>query len=79
MTQRIPQSFLEAVYGIKIIVRPREEGGTGIPTAEELLIAYARARGFTKTGQGQPDESRAARYILKDYVNGKLCSATLHH
>lgn len=70
--QRIPQSFLEAVYGIKIRTRPLEEGGTGVPTAEELLTAYAIARGFTKTGQGQPDESRAARYILKDYVNGKL-------
>jgi large subunit GTPase 1 len=37
-----------------------------------MLTAYAKARGFTRTGQGQPDESRAARYILKDYVNGKL-------
>lgn len=72
VTQRVPQAFLEALYGIKIVKRPLEEGGTGIPTAEELLIAYATARGFTKTGQGQPDESRAARYILKDYVNGKL-------
>ena len=63
---------MEAVYGLKIITRPIEEGGTGIPTAEELLTAYAKARGFTRTGQGQPDESRAARYILKDYVNGKL-------
>ena len=60
------------MYGIKIRTRALEEGGTGAPTAEELLIAYARARGFTKTGPGQPDESRAARYILKDYVNGKL-------
>jgi large subunit GTPase 1 len=72
VTQRIPQSFLEAVYGIKIDIRPLEEGGTGVPTASELLKAYARARGFATTGQGQPDESRAARYILKDYVNGKL-------
>lgn len=72
VAQRVPQAFLEALYGIKIIKRPMEEGGTGVPTAEELLIAYATARGFTKTGQGQPDESRAARYILKDYVNGKL-------
>lgn len=72
VVQRVPQAFLEALYGIKIEKRPLEEGGTGIPTAEELLIAYATARGFTKTGQGQPDESRAARYILKDYVNGKL-------
>lgn len=72
VAQRVPQAFLEALYGIKIVKRPMEEGGTGVPTAEELLIAYATARGFTKTGQGQPDESRAARYILKDYVNGKL-------
>lgn len=72
VAKRIPQTFLEALYGIKIQLRPLEEGGTGIPTAEELLSAYAKARGFTRTGQGQPDESRAARYILKDYVSGKL-------
>ena len=30
------------------------------------------ARGFTRSGQGNPDEARAARYILKDYVNAKL-------
>jgi large subunit GTPase 1 len=30
------------------------------------------ARGFARAGQGNPDESRAARYILKDYVNAKL-------
>lgn len=72
VAQRIPQSFFEALYGVKVHTRPLEEGGTGIPTAEEILTAYAIARGFAKTGQGQPDESRAARYILKDYVNGKL-------
>lgn len=72
ITQRIPKLFLEAVYGIQIRTRALEEAGTGVPTAEELLVAYARARGFTRTGQGQPDESRAARYILKDYVSGKL-------
>ena len=72
VAQRIPLAFLEAVYGIKIHVRPMEEGGTGTSTASELLRAYARARGFATTGQGQPDESRAARYVLKDYVSGKL-------
>lgn len=72
VTQRIPQPFLEAIYGIKIQTRPVEEGGTGVPTAEELLRAYATARGFQTQGLGQPDEARASRYILKDYVNGKL-------
>lgn len=72
VARRIPQPFLEAVYGIQIRTRPLEEGGTGIPTGEELLTAYARRRGFMTQGLGQPDQSRAARYILKDYVNGKL-------
>ncbi|POS79621.1 hypothetical protein DHEL01_v201985 [Diaporthe helianthi] len=72
VAKRIPKSFLEALYGITINMRPLEEGGTGTVTASELLRAYARARGFATTGQGNPDESRAARYILKDYVNGKL-------
>ncbi|KAJ2971536.1 hypothetical protein NQ176_g7638 [Zarea fungicola] len=72
VTQRIPKRFLEAVYGITIKTRSLDEGGTGVPTAEELLRAYASARGFKTTGLGQPDISRASRYILKDYVNGKL-------
>lgn len=72
VAQRIPKHFVENLYGVTIHTRPLEEGGTGVPTASELLRAYARARGFATTGQGQPDESRAARYVLKDYVNGKL-------
>lgn len=72
VSQRIPKFFLEAVYGISIFTKPIDEGGNGVPTAEELLIAYARSRGFMRSGQGNPDESRAARYVLKDYVNAKL-------
>lgn len=72
VAQRIPKPFLEAIYGMRIPIRPLEEGGTGIPTGEEVLRAYATARGFSTTGLGQPDESRAARYVLKDYVKGKL-------
>ena len=72
ITKRIPRSFLEAVYGIHIDIRPLEEGGTGVPTASEFLSAYAKARGFQTQGVGQPDESRAARVVLKDYVSGKL-------
>lgn len=72
VAQRIPKSFLEAIYGMKIETRPLEEGGTGVPTGEEVLRAYATARGFSTQGLGQPDESRAARHVFKDYVNGKL-------
>ncbi|CAN9500918.1 unnamed protein product [Ophioblennius macclurei] len=34
-------------------------------------MAYGYMRGFM-TSHGQPDQPRSARYILKDYVNGKL-------
>uniref|UniRef100_A0A4X2MAN0 Large 60S subunit nuclear export GTPase 1 n=1 Tax=Vombatus ursinus TaxID=29139 RepID=A0A4X2MAN0_VOMUR len=69
--QNIPRRVLEATYGIHII-RPREdEDQNRQPTSEELLTAYGSMRGFM-TAHGQPDQPRAARYILKDYVRGKL-------
>lgn len=72
VAQRIPKYFLEAVYGIAIPIKSKEDGGSGVPTSQELLTAYARARGYMTQGFGSADEPRAARYILKDYVNGKL-------
>uniref|UniRef100_A0A8C2GZB3 Large subunit GTPase 1 homolog n=1 Tax=Cyprinus carpio TaxID=7962 RepID=A0A8C2GZB3_CYPCA len=67
----IPRSVLEGTYGINII-RPREdEDPDRPPTYEELLMAYGYMRGFM-TAHGQPDQSRSARYVLKDYVSGKL-------
>ncbi|CCK72907.1 ribosome biogenesis GTPase LSG1 KNAG_0M00540 [Huiozyma naganishii CBS 8797] len=73
VAQRVPKYYLEAVYGIHIQTRSKDEGGDGItPTGQELLVAYARARGYMTQGYGSADESRASRYILKDYVNGKL-------
>lgn len=69
--QLIPRQVLEGTYGINII-RPREdEDPDRPPTYEELLMAYGYMRGFM-TSHGQPDQSRSARYILKDYVSGKL-------
>ncbi|KAI8078736.1 uncharacterized protein BX664DRAFT_342584 [Halteromyces radiatus] len=72
VARRIPQAVLEATYGIKIRTMPVEDGGSGIPTSAEFCSTYAIARGYFRSSQGNPDESRAARYILKDYVNGKL-------
>uniref|UniRef100_A0A671RCJ9 Large subunit GTPase 1 homolog n=1 Tax=Sinocyclocheilus anshuiensis TaxID=1608454 RepID=A0A671RCJ9_9TELE len=67
----IPRTVLEGTYGINII-RPREdEDPDRTPTYEELLMAYGYMRGFM-TAHGQPDQSRSARYVLKDYVRGKL-------
>ncbi|KAH1165694.1 hypothetical protein KIL84_023253 [Mauremys mutica] len=69
--QHIPRYVLEATYGINII-RPREdEEPDRQPTSEELLTAYGYMRGFM-TAHGQPDQPRSARYVLKDYVSGKL-------
>uniref|UniRef100_A0A8C5GQS8 Large subunit GTPase 1 homolog n=1 Tax=Gouania willdenowi TaxID=441366 RepID=A0A8C5GQS8_GOUWI len=67
----IPRHVLEGTYGINII-RPREdEDPDRPPTSEEMLMAYGYMRGFM-TSHGQPDQSRSARYILKDYVTGRL-------
>jgi large subunit GTPase 1 len=76
ISQRMPQPVLEKIYGIRIrTLDPEGCHETRTPTAPEFLQAYARSRGYTKSGQGNPDESRAARYILKDFVAGKLLFA----
>lgn len=75
VAERIPKFYLEAIYGIHIQTRSKDENKNvepENPTAQELLVAYARARGYMTQGFGSADESRASRYILKDYVNGKL-------
>ncbi|CAG9840650.1 unnamed protein product [Diabrotica balteata] len=71
LSSLIPRHVIEDKYKI-MIPKPMEgEDPDRDPTAEELLNSYAYNRGFM-TANGQPDNSRAARYILKDYVNGKL-------
>lgn len=67
----IPRHVLEEIYGI-LISKPLEgEDPNRPPFAEELLLAYGYNRGFM-TAIGQPDQSRAARKMLKDFVNGRL-------
>lgn len=68
---QIARHTLEDKYGI-VIARPLEgEDPNRPPYSEELLLAYGYNRGFM-TANGQPDQSRSSRYVLKDYVNGKL-------
>ncbi|KAI8853545.1 hypothetical protein BC829DRAFT_382301 [Chytridium lagenaria] len=71
---RIPRHALEIIYGIDIKTFDAEgrPDPLKVPTGEDLCQAYAVARGFKKSSQGNPDEARAARFILKDYVRGKL-------
>ncbi|EJU00129.1 P-loop containing nucleoside triphosphate hydrolase protein [Dacryopinax primogenitus] len=71
VVSRVPRQILEGTYGI-VMRTPAEEEGVREANAEDLLVPYAIARGFARAGKGEPDESRAARYILKDYVNTKL-------
>ncbi|XP_060829287.1 large subunit GTPase 1 homolog [Bombus pascuorum] len=67
----IPRHIIEDLYGIMIPPPLEGEDPDRPPTAEEILNAYGYNRGFM-TQNGQPDNPRAARYLLKDFVNGKL-------
>lgn len=73
VAERIPKYYVEAIYGIHIETRSRNGADKGQNyNAQELLTAYARNRGFMTQGYGSADESRASRYVLKDFVGGKL-------
>ncbi|KAH8923764.1 P-loop containing nucleoside triphosphate hydrolase protein [Atractiella rhizophila] len=65
VAKRIGRKVLGGVYGLSL-------GEVGELAADELLEAFAVARGYFTSGQGNPDEHRSARQILKDYVNAKL-------
>eukprot|EP00941_MAST-03F_sp_MAST-3F-sp1_P000715 g715.t1 len=69
LCRRIPRVQMESLYGdiFHVLQNPNKKW----VTARELLGSYAIARGFL-TGHQQPDNSRAARYILKDYLTGRL-------
>lgn len=67
----IPKYVIEDMYGIMLPEPLEEDDPESPPTAEEILNAYGYKRGFM-TQNGQPDNPRSARYILKDFVNGKL-------
>ncbi|KAI1296933.1 Large subunit GTPase 1 -like protein [Halotydeus destructor] len=68
----IPRHIFESTYGI---VLP-SEADAGTLNSGELLNCYGYMRGFMSV-RGLPDNPRSARYILKDFVNGKLlyCNA----
>ncbi|XP_076038583.1 nucleostemin 3 isoform X2 [Oratosquilla oratoria] len=71
IAHRIPRNVFENIYGIAIPKPGEGEDASRPPTAEELLNSYGYMRGFM-TSNGQPDNPRSSRYILKDYVKGKL-------
>jgi len=78
MLQQIPVNVLESTYGININVSDQRAvlenialGKQVLPSGEDFAGSYARMRGFM-TSSGQPDCPRASRYIIKDYLKGKL-------
>jgi len=69
--RRIPRIVLETMYGV-IFPKPQPPDDPNRPPyPDELLSAYAFVRGFMAS-HGMPDKHRAARVILKDFVNGIL-------
>lgn len=77
VAQRIPQDILESTYSFAIptLTNDPKKAKANQTNGMDLLSAYAVSRGFTRQGQGNPDETRAARYVLKDYVNARLLFA----
>lgn len=64
LTQRIPKIVFEKLYGILLHEYK-------VLDASTVLSVYSSKRGFM-TGRGLPDEAKASKIMLKDFVNGKL-------
>ncbi|XP_050223757.1 GTPase LSG1-1-like [Mercurialis annua] len=71
VANRVPRHAIEEVYNINLPKPKPYEPQNRPPLASELLRAYCASRGHVASS-GLPDENRAARQILKDYLDGKL-------
>ncbi|XP_076320618.1 LOW QUALITY PROTEIN: large subunit GTPase 1 homolog [Tachypleus tridentatus] len=71
LCKTIPRDVLESTYNIMLPSPEEGEDESRPPTAEELLNYYGYMRGFMGS-RGLPDTARTARFILKDFVSGKL-------
>ncbi|KAL7127050.1 hypothetical protein ABFS83_14G228300 [Erythranthe nasuta] len=71
VANRVPRAAIEGVYRISL-PKPRSyEKQSRAPLAVEFLRSYCASRGYVASS-GLPDETKAARQILKDYIDGKL-------
>ncbi|KAK8887537.1 hypothetical protein M9Y10_038586 [Tritrichomonas musculus] len=68
LCQRIPSEALNILYSTKM--------PPPYCNAHDFLVGIAKIKGFV-TGHGNPDEARASRLVLKDYVAGKLIHCEL--
>lgn len=71
VADKVPRYAIEEVYKITLPKPKSYEPQSRPPLASELLRAYCASRGYTSSS-GLPDETRAARQMLKDYIDGKL-------
>ncbi|XP_071706686.1 GTPase LSG1-2-like [Rutidosis leptorrhynchoides] len=71
VADRVPRNVIESVYNIKLPKPKPYEAENRPPFASELLRSYCASRGYVASS-GLPDETKAARLILKDYIDGKL-------
>ncbi|KAK8683306.1 hypothetical protein V6N13_039370 [Hibiscus sabdariffa] len=71
VANRVQRHVIEDVYKIKLPKPKPYESQSRSPQASEFLRAYCASRGHVASS-GLPDETRAARQILKDYIDGKL-------
>lgn len=71
VADRVPRHVIEEIYKIRLPKPKSYEPQSRPPLAAELLRAYCASRGYVASS-GLPDETRAARQMLKDYIDGKL-------
>lgn len=71
VANRVPRSVIESVYKITLPKPKPYESQSRPPLAAEFLRAYCASRGYVASS-GLPDETRASRQILKNYIDGKL-------
>ncbi|KAJ4459145.1 putative GTPase LSG1-2 [Paratrimastix pyriformis] len=72
IASRIPLEVLEETYGVRLENRSKP---TTVQEAIDMGCAVCRASARVRsfmTARGNPDEARAARLMLKDYLKGKL-------
>ncbi|KAJ8768208.1 hypothetical protein K2173_021148 [Erythroxylum novogranatense] len=71
VANHVPRHVIEEVYKITLPKPKPYEPQSRPPLAAEFLRAYCASRGYVASS-GLPDETRAARQILKDYIDGKI-------
>ncbi|XWS52781.1 hypothetical protein CRYUN_Cryun11dG0101800 [Craigia yunnanensis] len=71
VANRVQRHVIEDVYKINLPKPKPYESQSRPPQASEFLRAYCASRGYVASS-GLPDETRAARQILKDYIVGRL-------